>query len=96
MNNQGTCHGSRFLSPKISSVETKPMTAALPFNAVRVQGTLINPNDPADVRQVQWSSCYGGWRDDSEGSRTYGRIYTESTMAMIVAQYPTLDVLTLD
>jgi len=72
------------------------MTAALPFNAVRVQGTLINPNDPADVRQVQWSSCYGGWRDDSEGSRTYGRVYTESTMAMIVAQYPTLDVLTLD
>ena len=68
----------------------------IPSNAIRITGSLINPADPADVRHVQWEAVYGGWRDDSKGSRTYGRIYGEGTMAAIVAQYPNLSVLTSD
>ncbi len=64
----------------------------IPSNAIRIAGSLINPNDAADVRHVQWEAVYGGWRDDSKGSRTYGKIYTDATMDAIVAQYPTLKV----
>ena len=39
MNNRGNHHGSRFLSPKISSVETKPMTSN--FNYASKHGDLI-------------------------------------------------------
>ena len=44
----------------------------IPSNAIRITGSLINPNDAADVRHVQWEAVIGGWRDDSKGSRTYG------------------------
>lgn len=68
--------------------------AILPDNAVRVTGTLTNRNDPADVRDVVWVAVYGGWRDDSPGSRTNGKIYSWSMMRAIVEQYPTLKVTT--
>ena len=64
----------------------------IPSNAIRITGSLINPNDAADVRHVQWEAVIGGWRDDSKGSRTYGKIYTDSTMDAIVATYPDLKV----
>ena len=67
----------------------------LPANAVRISGTLINPNDPTDARSVRWEAVYGGWRDDSKGSRTYGKIYTDATMDAIVATYPDLEVVTV-
>ena len=70
---------------------TNPM---IPANAIRITGSLINPNDAADVRQVRWEAVYGGWRDDSKGSRTYGKIYGDQTMAAIVATYPNLEVVT--
>lgn len=73
----------------MNSVQTKPM---IPANAVRITGTLINPNDAADRRHVQWEAVYGGWRDDSKGSRHYGKIYSDATMNAIVATYPTLKV----
>lgn len=66
----------------------------IPDNAVRVTGTLINPNDTNDVRDVDWVAVYGGWRDDSKGSRTYGKVYSWSVMDVIVATYPTLKVTT--
>ena len=68
--------------------------AILPSNAVRVTGTLTNRNDPTDVRDVVWVAVYGGWRDDSPGSRTNGKIYSWSMMRAIVEQYPTLKVTT--
>ena len=68
----------------------------LPPNAIRVQGTLSNPSDPSDSRSVLWEAVIGGWRDDSKGSRTYGKIYSDATMCAIVEQYPTLEVLTHD
>ena len=68
--------------------------ATLPANAIRVCGTIANPNNPDDVRKVQWEAVIGGWRDDSVGSRTYGKIYGHNTIAAIVAQY-NLDVVTL-
>ena len=69
----------------------KPM---IPANAIRIIGSLINPSNPGDVRHVQWEAVIGGWRDDSKGSRTYGKIYRDQTMAAIVAQYPDLQVVT--
>ena len=64
----------------------------IPSYTIRITGSLINPYDPADVRHVQWEAVYGGWRDDSKGSRTYGKNYGDATMEAIVAQYPTLKV----
>lgn len=66
----------------------------LPANAIRVQGTIVNPNDPSDARSVRWEAVYGGWRDDSKGSRTYGKIYMHGTIAAIVEQY-NLEVVTV-
>lgn len=68
--------------------------AMLPANATRVQGTIVNPNDPTDVRSVRWEAVYGGWRDDSKGSRTNGKIYGHGTIAAIVEQY-NLEVVTV-
>ena len=57
-----------------------------------ITGTLVNPSNPNDIREVKFTSVYGGWRDDSEGSKTYGRIRSEALMQQILAQYPTLKV----
>jgi len=70
---------------------TNPM---IPSNAIRITGSLINPTDAADVRPVRWEAVYGGWRDDSKGSRTYGKIYGDQVMEAIIAQYPDLEVIT--
>lgn len=57
-----------------------------------VSGFLINPRYPNDVREVKFTSVYGGWRDDSERSYTNGKIYTETVMIEILNQYPDLKV----
>ncbi len=57
-----------------------------------VSGILINPRYPNDGREVKFTSVYGGWRDDSEGSYTNGKIYTETIMIEILNQYPDLKV----
>ena len=57
-----------------------------------ITGTLVNPSNPNDIREVKFTSVYGGWRDDSEGSKTYGLIRSEALMQQILAQYPTLKV----
>lgn len=57
-----------------------------------VSGFLINPRYPNDGREVKFTSVYGGWRDDSEGSITNGRIYTETLMDEILNQYPDLKI----
>jgi hypothetical protein len=44
-----------------------------------VAGTIVNPNDSSDVRD-----------DDSHGSKTNGKIYSEATMLAIVEQYSAL------
>ena len=68
--------------------------AMLPANATRVQGTIVNPNDPTDVRPILFEAVYGGWRNDAAGSRTYGKIYGHGTIAAIVEQY-NLEVVTV-
>ena len=55
-----------------------------------VAGTIVNPNDSSDVREVKWTKVYGGWRNDSPGSKTKGKIYSEATMLAIVEQYSAL------
>jgi len=57
-----------------------------------VTGTIVNPSDSADIREVQWTKVYGGWRDDSQGSKTNGKIYSDATMLAIVEQYSDLKV----
>ena len=57
-----------------------------------VAGNLVNPNDSSDVREVIWTKVYGGWRNDSPGSKTKGKIYSEATMRAIVEQYSELNV----
>jgi len=70
--------------------------AMLPANATRVQGTIVNPNDPTDVRPILFEAVYGGWRNDAAGSRTRGKIYSQSAMDAILAQYgDTLEVVTV-
>jgi hypothetical protein len=60
--------------------------------ANHVTGTIVNPSDSADIREVQWTKVYGGWRDDSPNSKTNGKIYSEATMLAIVEQYSDLKV----
>ena len=55
-----------------------------------VAGTIVNPNDSSDIREVKWTKVYGGWRDDSHGSKTNGKIYSEATMLAILEQYSAL------
>jgi hypothetical protein len=57
-----------------------------------ISGILINPRYPNDGREVKFTSVYGGWRDDSKGSITNGKIYSETVMDQILAQYPDLKV----
>ena len=57
-----------------------------------VAGNIVNPNDSSDVREVIWTKVYGGWRDDSQGSKTNGKIYSEATMLAILEQYSELNV----
>jgi len=53
-------------------------------------GTLTNPSDPSDFREVTFTKVYGGWRDDSPGSRHYGKILSETTINFILKSYPEL------
>ena len=78
--------------PFVLQLTRSQPTVMIPSNAIRIAGSLINPANPADVRHVQWEAVYGGWRDDSKGSRTHGKIYTDATMNAIVATYPNLKV----
>ena len=88
-------HGASARCPILCNTVFSRNKTMLPANAVRISGTLINPNDPTDARSVRWEAVYGGWRDDSKGSRTYGKIYTDATMDAIVATYPDLEVVTV-
>ena len=55
-----------------------------------IQGTLTNPSNPKDVREVKFTKVNGGWRDDSPGSRHYGKILSETTINVILKSYPEL------
>ena len=55
-----------------------------------IEGTLYNPSNPSDIREVQFTKVYGGWRDDSPGSLHYGKVLSETTMKVILQSYPEL------
>jgi len=57
-----------------------------------ITGTLTNPSDPSDIREVTFTKVYGGWRDDSPDSRHYGKVLTETTINFILKSYPELTV----
>ena len=75
-------HTRPLLTLILSSVQTKAMNS--------ISGTLTNPSNPQDVREVQFTKVYGGWRDDSPGSLHYGKILSETTMKVILQSYPEL------